>query len=72
MNTDNKHIHFSFYEKAPLRLKRYSDTKHYSDGMLPQKAIDKFKESMELRLLNNFSDIIEKRKTLTLEMKKTN
>lgn len=69
-NTDNKHIHFSFYEKAPLRLKRNSDKRHYSDGLLPQNAINKFKEAMELRLLNNFSDVIEKRKTLTLEMKK--
>ena len=69
-NTDNKHIHFSFYEKAPLRYRRYCKHKCYSDGMLPKDAINKFKISMELKLLNISSDIIDKRKTLTTEIKK--
>ena len=69
-NTDNKHIHFSFYEKAPLRYRRYCKHKCYSDGMLPKDAINKFKLSMELKLLNISSDIIDKRKTLTTEIKK--
>lgn len=69
-NTDNKHIHFSFFEKSPLRYRQGSRFLAYSDGLLPQKAINKAKISMELKLLNISSDIVANRKTLTQEMQR--
>lgn len=69
-NTDNKHIHFSFFENRPLRTKQNKGGSYYSDGVIPIKAINGFKISVELKLLNINSEIAEKRKTLTKEFRK--
>lgn len=68
-NTDNNHIHISFFEKAPIRQKERSKKLHYSDGLIPIKAINKFKVSSEIALLKLTDDVILTRKTLTHEMK---
>lgn len=69
-NTDNKHIHLSFFEKEPIRYKQGCKRKYFSDGFIPIKAINKFKVDIEIKLLNITKDIILQRKTLTAEMKK--
>ena len=45
-NTDNRHIHLIFFEKAPLRLTDHG--KGFSMGKLPCFAMDEFKANMEL------------------------
>lgn len=69
-NTDNKHIHFSFFEKAPERYKQNCKSKVFSNGFLPLKAINKLKVSVELKLLNSQTDIYTSRNTLTKKMRK--
>ena len=69
-NTDNKHIHLSFFEKEPLRYMHDNNNKNFSDGFIPIKAINKFKISAEIRLLQITKEIQLARKTLTDEMKK--
>lgn len=69
-NTDNKHIHISFFEKSPERYRRNKEKLVYSDGLLPQKAINSAKVNMELKLLNIAEDIYLQRDTLTNLMKK--
>ncbi len=69
-NTDNKHIHLSFFEKEPQRKTERSDNYGFSDGFINIKAINQFKVKVELRLLKITDDIILQRKTLTNLMKK--
>ena len=45
-NTDNRHIHLVFFEKAPLRLTDHG--KGYSMGKLSNIAMDEFKANIEL------------------------
>lgn len=68
-NTDNKHIHFSFFEKSPQRIKIGRKTPVYSDGHIPLRAINDAKTSMEIRLLNIQKDIFENRTFLTHQFK---
>ena len=69
-NTDNKHIHLSFFEKEPLRNKQGHKEVCFSDGIIPIKAINWFKIKAEIRLLQITKEIQLARKTLTDEMKK--
>ena len=69
-NTDNKHIHFSFFEKQPLRFKQNSKKRCFSDGFIDVKAIRKAKESIEMKLLNISKDLVDKRNSLSKEFKK--
>lgn len=68
-NTDNKHIHFSFFEKAPLRMRQNHKGLFFSNGIINKAALRSFKISAELHLLNIYKDIAESRKTLTNSMK---
>ncbi|MBR4003057.1 MAG: hypothetical protein IKI95_03190 [Clostridia bacterium] len=68
-NTDNKHIHFSFFEKSPQRYKRDCERLCYSDGFLPEKVIARAKASIELNLMKISFNVNEKRKLLTEELK---
>jgi len=68
-NTDNKHIHFSFYEKTPQKTKRNSNRVYFARGTLPLKALNNFKLSIELSLLNSKYEIYENRKSLLTEFK---
>ena len=68
-NTDNKHIHFSFFEKAPLRKKQNHKGLCFSDGYIPITSINSFKTRCELRLLNIYKEIAHTRKGLTKTMR---
>ncbi len=68
-NTDNKHIHFSFFEKAPLRTRQGRKGKFYSQGLLYKTALRRFKVSIELHLLNIYKEIGKNRNALTNSMK---
>ncbi len=47
-NTDNRHIHLSFFEKEPVRLRPRKDEKVFSNGKLSKTAILEFKAHLEL------------------------
>ncbi len=66
-NTDNKHIHFSFFEKAPLRTQRNSAYPRHSFGRIKLEAINDFKIKIEDRLLNIRHDVALSRASLTSE-----
>lgn len=68
-NTDNKHIHFSFFEKAPLRYKQNQDNRVYSDGHIRVEAIRNAKVSIELKLLTISKDLKASRNNLIKEFK---
>lgn len=69
-NTDNKHIHFSFFEKSPLRQKQNHKRLSFSDGFIPINAINNTKVLIERSLLDIQDEIILGRKTLTENMKR--
>ncbi len=47
-NTDNRHIHLSFFEKEPVRLRPRKEEKVFSNGKLSKTAILEFKAHLEL------------------------
>ena len=47
-NTDNRHIHLSFFEKEPVRLRPQKDEKVFSNGKLSKTAMLEFKAYLEL------------------------
>jgi len=69
-NTDNKHIHFSFFERSPQRYKQKRKSLCFSDGRIPLEAINTAKVDIEKKLSELTSNLIYGRKTLTEEMKK--
>lgn len=70
-NTDNKHIHFSFFEKEPLRYKQSSRFKQFSDGYIDIDAINQFKIDIEKYFINKNFNIFENRKEITNLLKKS-
>lgn len=68
-NTDNKHIHFSFFEKSPQRIKIGRTTPIFSDGNIPLRAINDVKSSIEIRLLKLVDDVYSNRNLLTHQIK---
>lgn len=71
-NTDNRHIHFSFYEKQPLKYRKGKDELCFSHGKLSNFANNKLKINVENYLLNSRlnEQIYTTRKEITEEMKK--
>lgn len=49
-NTDNRHIHFSFFEKGALRQRRGKIGLHHSLGPIDMFAVEKAKLDIELKL----------------------
>src|SRR5574344_1315010 len=49
-NTDNRHIHISFFEKEPQRIRPNKKGKHFSIGKLSKVKILNFKPQIELAL----------------------
>lgn len=70
-NTDNKHIHFSFFEKEPLRYKQSSRFKQFSDGYIDIDAINQFKIDIEKYFISRNFNIFENRKEITNLLKKS-
>ena len=68
-NTDNKHIHFSFFEKSPERFRANSENLCYSDGLLPKESINRAKISIEMCLTGLREQVGENRKLVTEELK---
>jgi hypothetical protein len=69
-NTDNKHIHFSFFEKEPQRYRQNTKKKVYSQGLISKKAINYFKGEIERKLINVSKDIVGLRTSIKEEVYK--
>lgn len=51
-NTDNRHIHISFFENVPLRIRAHKNERQFSHGKINPTCIDRFKLRVEQRLTN--------------------
>jgi hypothetical protein len=69
-NTDNRHIHFSFYELEPKRIFTGHKQPQFSFGKIKSYAIDKFKLDIELNLTDWSKRIALSRKELIDSSKK--
>ena len=64
-NTDNRHIHFSFFEKEPMKYRARSNNRHFSNGKLPYYSIEQFKLRAEQKLTDSTAQLKLARKQLT-------
>lgn len=64
-NTDNRHIHFSFFEKEPMKYRARSNNRHFSKGKLPYYSIEQFKLRAEQKLTDSTAQLKLARKQLT-------
>lgn len=66
-NTGHRHIHFSFYEKEPLKYRKSKKGKFFSDGPVSLYSIERAKIDTENCLMQTSTMIANKRKELTKE-----
>lgn len=65
-NTDNKHIHFAFFEKSPsFHTAKDKETLRYRYGKIRQEAFDMFKVRIEERLTDVSFCLKQNRRALT-------
>lgn len=64
-NTDNRHIHVSFWEKEPKRYRQNKAGLFYSEGHVPQACINFLKAAMEMKLTDMSAELRALRKDLT-------
>jgi hypothetical protein len=64
-NTDNRHIHLSFFEREPSRYTERGKGLQYSRGKIAGRHFERFKVAVELRLTDISSQIAASRKELT-------
>lgn len=64
-NTDNRHIHFSFFEKEPTRYRERSKHPQYSNGRLPKYSFEQFKLRAERKLTDAASQLKLARRMVT-------
>lgn len=71
-NTDHRHIHYSFYEKEPLKYRKTKKELCFSYGLVSQYSINKIKIDIESYLTNSKINekIYTKRQELTEKIKK--
>ena len=63
-NTENRHIHFSFFEKEPTHLNRKTGVREFQYRPIAKGAMEEFKIRTELFLTNGLSEIKRLRKEL--------
>ena len=70
-NTDNRHIHISFFEKSPQRIRPNKKGKQYSNGKLSLNKINELKANIELSATDFKAREILARKRLNDKMKES-
>lgn len=71
-NTDNRHIHLSFYEREPLFYSAKDKShKHYRYGRINENLLDRFKVNLECRLTDVAFNLKQSRRALTQAQKKS-
>ncbi len=68
-NTDNRHIHISFFENEPTRFYRKENRYRYRHGKIPLQNLEKFKMDIEKHFLSPVESVKRVRKLLTDEAK---
>lgn len=64
INTDNRHIHFCFFEKEATRYRKKENKFKYSHGKLNKNSLANFKANIESFLTNTNSKIFKARQGL--------
>lgn len=64
-NTDNNHIHLSFFEAEPSRYTPHKKGLNYATGKIAGRHFERFKVAVEHRLTDISGEIIASRKDLT-------
>ena len=70
-NTDNRHIHISFFENSPQRIRPNKKGKRYSNGKLSLNKINELKANIELSATDFKAREILTRKKLNDKMKES-
>ena len=70
-NTDNRHIHISFFENSPQRIRPNKKGKQYSNGKLSLNKINELKVNVELSATDFKAREILARKRLNDKMKES-
>lgn len=60
-DTDNRHIHFAFYEKQPIRLDKYGRANFTRKGKIKAEAIDNYLVSANMHLSKHAADYFSAR-----------
>lgn len=68
-NTENRHIHFCFYEKEATRYRKKINEWTYSHGKLNKNSLALFKANIENFLTDNNSKIFKARQEITESVK---
>lgn len=67
-DTDNRHIHFSFFEKEPLKLDKYGRANFTRRGKVKAEAIDNYLVSANMHLSDHGADYFTARDEAIAEM----
>lgn len=70
-NTDNRHIHLSFFQKEPTAYDRKSKTRVYRRGKIPIAKINGLKAAIERHYLEPVEGVARVRKLMVEETKKS-
>jgi hypothetical protein len=70
-NTDNRHIHLSFFQKEPTAYDRKSKTRVYRRGKIPIAKINGLKVAIERHYLEPVEGVARVRKLMVEETKKS-
>ncbi len=70
-NTDNRHIHFAFYEKQPTKYRKTSDKLEFSHPQVSLFSIEQIKIKAEVFLTDLNSKLNKQRKELTQSVKES-
>lgn len=70
-NTNNRHIHFAFYEKQPIKYRKNSKRLEYSHPQVSLFSIQQMKITSEIFLTQQNARLTTQRKVLTLEFKES-
>jgi len=64
-NTDNRHLHVSFFEREPLSIRQKDKSPHYHNGKLRKTAFEDFRLAIEQHFSDTATQIKAARKELT-------
>lgn len=70
-NTENRHIHFAFYEKQPTRYSSKDDQLHYSRGKISKGVLNECRAEFGYKLIDNSTKLTLLRNDLIQSVKNT-
>ena len=70
-NTENRHIHFAFYEKQPTRFSSKDNELHYSRGKINKEILNECRAEFGYKLIDNSTKLVNLRNELIQSVKNT-